>query len=53
MRTACLRKFTVLDAMVLIAATGIAFVPIRLFLWENWHFPEEWSVPGIWRWDSK
>ena len=39
----------VIDAMVLIAATGIAFVPIRLFLWENWHFPEEWSVPGIWR----
>ena len=43
------RKFTVLDGMVLIAATGIAFVPIRLFLWENWHFPEELSVPEIWR----
>jgi hypothetical protein len=43
------RKFTLLDAMVLIAATGIAFVPIRLFLWENWHFPEERSVPEIWR----
>ncbi len=43
------RKFTVLDAMVLIAATGIAFVPIRLFLWENWHFPDEMSVPEIWR----
>ena len=35
--------------MVLIAATAIAFVPIRLFLWENWRFPEERSVPEIWR----
>src|SRR5580700_2968913 len=43
------RKFTLVDAMVLIAATAIAFVPIRLFLWENWHFPEERSVPEIWR----
>ena len=33
--------------MVLIAAVAFAFVPIRLFLWENWHFPEEWSVPEI------
>ena len=43
------RKFTVLDAMVLIAATGIAFVPIRLFLWENWRFPDELSVPEFWQ----
>jgi hypothetical protein len=43
------RKLTLLDVMVLIAATGIAFVPIRLFLWENWHFPEELSAPEIWR----
>jgi hypothetical protein len=43
------RKFTLLDAMVFIAATGIAFVPIRLFLWENWRFPEELSAPEIWR----
>ena len=49
MRATVPRKFTLLDAMVLIAATGIAFVPIRLFLWENWHFPEELSVPEIWR----
>jgi hypothetical protein len=48
MRAAC-RRFTLLDAIVLIAATGVAFVPIRLFLWENWHFPEERSVPEIWR----
>ena len=43
------RRFTLLDAIVLIAATAVAFVPIRLFLWENWHFPEEWSVPEIWQ----
>jgi hypothetical protein len=43
------KKFTLVDAMVLIAATAIAFVPIRLFLWENWHFPEEHTVPEIWR----
>jgi hypothetical protein len=49
MRTAIPRKFTLVDAMVLIAATAIAFVPIRLFLWENWHFPEEHTVPEIWR----
>jgi hypothetical protein len=49
MRSTLPRKFTLLDAIVLIAATGVAFVPIRLFLWENWHFPEEWSVPAIWR----
>ena len=48
-QTASSRRFTLLDAMVLIAATGIGFVPIRLFLWENWHFPEEWSVPEVWR----
>ena len=49
MRVTVPRRFTLLDAMVLIAAAGIAFVPIRLFLWENWHFPEERSVPEIWR----
>jgi hypothetical protein len=49
MRSAVPRKFTLVDAMVLIAATAIAFVPIRLFLWENWHFPEEHTVPEIWR----
>jgi hypothetical protein len=49
MRVTVPRKFTLLDAMVLIAATAIAFVPIRLFLWENWHFPDELSVPGIWQ----
>jgi hypothetical protein len=43
------RKFTLVDAMVLIVAVAVAFVPIRLFLWENWHFPEEWSVPEIGR----
>ena len=48
-QTAAQRRFTLVDAMVLIAATAIAFVPIRLFLWENWHFPEELSVPEIWR----
>jgi hypothetical protein len=49
MRANVQRKFTLVDAMVLIAANGIALVPIRLFLWANWHFPEEWSVPEIWR----
>jgi hypothetical protein len=43
------RKFTLLDTMILIAAMAIALVPIRLFLWENWHFPEEHTVPEIWR----
>ena len=43
------RKFTLVDGMVLIAATAIALVPIRLFLWENWHFPEEHTLPEIWR----
>ena len=47
MRPATQRKFTLLDAMVLIAATGIALVPVRLFLWENWHFPEEWSASEV------
>ena len=49
MRATVPRKFTLLDAMVLIAATGIALVPIRLFLWENWHFPDELSVAEIWQ----
>jgi hypothetical protein len=47
MRSSTPRRFTVLDAMVLIAATGIALVPIRLYLWENWHFPENWSASEI------
>jgi hypothetical protein len=49
MRIAHPRKFSVLDAMVLITAVAVAFVPISLVLWENWHFPEEWSVPEIGR----
>jgi hypothetical protein len=49
MRAIVPRKFTVFDAMVLTAATGIALVPIRFFLWENWHFAEEMSAPEIWR----
>lgn len=34
MRATVLRKFTLVDAMVLIAATAIAFVPIRFLLRE-------------------
>ena len=41
------RKFTLLDAMVLIAAVGIALVPVRLYLWENWHAPRGWSAPAL------
>jgi hypothetical protein len=43
------RKFTLVDAMVLIAATGVALVPIRLFLWENLHALERWSGSEIMR----
>ena len=47
MRPSTPRKFTLLDAMVLIAATGIALVPVRLYQWENWHLPERWSASEI------
>jgi len=49
MRPCVPRRFTLIDAMVLIAATAIALVPIRIFLWESWHFPDELSAAEIWR----
>ncbi len=49
MRTSIPRKFTLVDAMVLIAAIGVALVPIRIFLWESWHFPDERSAGEIWQ----
>jgi hypothetical protein len=47
MRTLVPRKFTLIDAMVLIAATGIALVPVRIFFWESLRFPDEWSAREI------
>ena len=47
MRPAPQRHFTLLDAMVLIAAMGIALVPVRLYLWENWHLPQSWSASEL------
>jgi hypothetical protein len=43
------RRFTLLDAMVLIAVTAVALVPIRLYLWENLHPPENWSASELMR----
>jgi hypothetical protein len=42
------RKFTLLDAMVLIAAVAVALFPIRFLLGEIGHFTVEWSATQIW-----
>ena len=47
MRATVPRKFTLLDAMVLIAATAIAFVPMRFLPWEDWRLDLEWSAAQI------
>jgi hypothetical protein len=48
MRSSTPRRFTVLDAMVLISATGISLLPIRHFYWEGWQATEQIRQCSFW-----
>jgi hypothetical protein len=47
MRAAVPRKFTLIDAMILIAATAFALVPMRFLHLEDWRWDGESSVAQI------
>jgi hypothetical protein len=55
MRSTISRKFTLVDAMVLVAAVGIAFVLIRDYLNDDYvrgvvfSLPDVWALSKLWR----
>jgi hypothetical protein len=52
MRTTTVRRrFTLMDAVVLIAATAVSLVPVRLYLEGPWPPPltlDDWSLGSLW-----
>jgi hypothetical protein len=56
MRTVIARKFTVFDAMLLIAVTAVSLVLIRDYVHFldgrriTWLLPRDWRLASMWRW---